>query len=294
MAGPFTVASEVAGPFKVDCRSYDLATLATVLPDRQGGKQRWLENLKGEPIALVALLAVCLGTAAAAWLARRKWPCATVLLYTGWLAAVLAPVVFSLGWMSGRPKGGLREASEILSGLYLGWWPFWVLCGVVVVSQILLLAVPIRIVKERPIPRRSIWATAIAAGLLFTLVVASVVASAGAALWGDDSFQGWNLGLLFVLVLWALWAWVFRSFARSTDPRAAVRRLTTWLVRGSILELLVAVPSHILVRNKDVCCAHGLTAIGIATGLVVILMAFGPGIYFLYTDRIRRTSTKQM
>jgi len=281
----------VAGPFKVDCRSYDLATLATVLPERQDGKQSWFENPEGEPIALVALLAVCFGTATAAWLARRKWPCATVLLYTGWLAAVLAPVVFSLGWMSGRPKGGLRDASDVLSGLYVGWWPFWVLCGAMVVSQILLLAVPIRIVKERPIPRRSIWATVIAAALLFTLVVAGVVASAGAAIWGDDMFAGWNLALLFVLVIWALWAWVFRGFAQATDPRAAVRRVTTWLLRGSILELLVAVPSHILVRHKDLCCAPAVTAMGIATGLVVILISFGPGIYFLYADRIRRTST---
>jgi len=266
-------------------QSYDLAALATVLPEEK--KRRWFEDFEGDPRALWALGVICFGTGIAGWLARRKWPCAAVLLYTGWLAAVFAPVVLSLGWMWGKPGEGLDEAGGALSALYLEAWPFWILCAALVVSQVLLLAVPIRVVKERPIPRRSIWATAIAAGTLFSLVVVGVVISVGAAIWGDDAFADGKLSLLFVLFGWALWAWVFRSFAHATDPQAYVRRLMTWLLRGSILELLVAVPSHIVVRHKDVCCAQGLTAFGIATGLVVILMSFGPGLYYLYAQRIR-------
>jgi hypothetical protein len=286
VTGPFTVTSEVPGPFQVNCLSYDLATLATVVEDDEE-KKSWFENLEGDPRVLEALIGVCLGTGIMGWLARRKWPCATVLLYTCWLAAVLAPVLLSLAWMWGRPEGGLSEAVGALSGLYFEGWPFWIFCGVMVVSQILLLAMPIRIVKERPIPRRSIWATAIAAATLFTLVAVGIVLSAGAALWGDESLESLKLPILFILFSWAGWAWVFRGFAHATDPRAYLRRLMKWLLAGSILELLVAVPSHIVVRQKDVCCAHGLTAIGIATGLVVILMSFGPGLYFLYAERIR-------
>ncbi len=287
MAGPFTVTTEVAGPFQVDCRSYDLTALATVLPESRDGPQQWFEDLKGEAGALVALVAVGLFTAFGGWLIRRKWPCATILLYTCWLAAVFAPVVLSLGWITGRPEGKLGDAAGLLTGLYLEAWPFWVVCGVLVLSQLLLLALPIRLVKERPIPRRSIWATALVAGTLFTLVVLGIVLSIGAVLWGDDSLQeGW-LVVLLILSSWAGWAWVFRGFAHATDPRAHLRRLMKWLLAGSILELLVAVPSHIVVRQKDVCCAHRLTAIGMATGLVVILMSFGPGLYFLYTQRIR-------
>jgi hypothetical protein len=230
---------------------------------------------------------VCLGTGGTAWLARRKWPWATVLLYTCWLAAVLAPVLLSLAWMWGKPRQGWDEATGALSALYLEGWPFWIFGGVMVISQGLLLAVPLRIVRERPIPRRSIWATALAAATLFALMALGVVASAGAALWGDDSLESVKLPGLFVLFSWAGWAWVFRGFAHATDPRTYVRRLMKWLLAGSILELLVAVPSHIVVRHKDVCCAHGLTALGIATGLVVMLMSFGPGLYFLYAERIR-------
>ncbi|MFC1792970.1 hypothetical protein ACFL3Q_05225 [Planctomycetota bacterium] len=286
VTGPFIVTSEVPGPFQVTCLSYDLAALATVVEDEEENKS-WFENLEGNPLVLIALTGVCLGAGIMGWVARRKWPFATVLLYTFWLAAVLAPVLFSIAWMVGRPEGELREAVGVLSELYLRNWPFWIFCCLIVFSQILLLAVPIRIVKERPVHRRTIWATAIAAATLFAFVALGIVLSLGAALWGDESLESLKLPILFILFSWAVWAWVFRGFAHTTDPRAYVRRLMKWLLAGSILELLVAVPSHIVVRQKDVCCAHGLTAIGIATGLVVILMSFGPGLYFLYAERIR-------
>ena len=64
--------------------------------------------------------------------------------------------------------------------------------------------------------------------------------------------------------------------------------MVKWLMRGSILELLVAVPSHIIVRHKNVCCAHMATAAGIAAGLAVMFFAFGPGLYYLYMERINR------
>ena len=292
MAGPFTATSEVPGPFKVNCQSYDPATLATVVPEPQDRKKGWFDDLEGDPGAWVALLAIALFTMTAGWLTRRKWPCGTVLLYTCWLAAVFAPLVFSVGWMWGRPDQGLSSATGILSGLYLETWLFWAFCSLMFLSQVLLLVLPIRIVKERPIPRRSIWATAIGAATLFSVIVVGLIGSAGAALWGDDTFEGLKLPALFILFNWALWAWVFRGFAHATDPRAYQHRLMKWLLAGSVVELLVAVPSHIIVRHKDVCCAHGLTAIGMATGLVVILMSFGPGLYFLYAQRIRSRSNQ--
>ena len=64
-------------------------------------------------------------------------------------------------------------------------------------------------------------------------------------------------------------------------------RVLKWLIRGSILELLVAVPCHIIVRHKDECCAHILTLYGIGTGLAVMALAFGPGIAFLFLKRAK-------
>jgi hypothetical protein len=63
---------------------------------------------------------------------------------------------------------------------------------------------------------------------------------------------------------------------------------TRWLLRGSILELLIAVPSHVLVRRRDDCCAPAGTFWGIATGISVMLLCFGPGIFFLFVARCRK------
>ena len=191
---------------------------------------------------------------------------------------------------TGYPE--LGEIGEILGQVYRSGWWFWLFCGAILASQALLLALPIRVAKQRPKPQRSIWSTAIGAAAFFALIVIGMAGSVGAILIGDDLLDDLPLWAVFSFLLynWGLWSWVFHGFARHTDEMNFIRRLAKWILRGSILELLVAVPSHIIVRQKEVCCAHGLTAFGIATGLAVMLISFGPGIYFLYADRIHGKS----
>jgi hypothetical protein len=55
-----------------------------------------------------------------------------------------------------------------------------------------------------------------------------------------------------------------------------------------VLELLIAIPSHIVVRNRHVCCADIATFIGISFGISVMLLSFGPVLFFLFADRWRR------
>ncbi len=173
-------------------------------------------------------------------------------------------------------------------------WPFWIFCAIVILSEALLLIIPVRIVKQRPRPQRGLWATAIAAGALFAVLALGMVWSIVAAALGDGSIESivFLLALIFLLINWVVWSCIFRAFARNNDPGSYIRRLMKWLLRGTILELLIAVPSHVIVRHKDVCCAHGVTALGIATGLTVMLISFGPGIYFLYAERIQSKKPK--
>jgi hypothetical protein len=96
-----------------------------------------------------------------------------------------------------------------------------------------------------------------------------------------------------VAMLWLIWAIIFYFFAKTDDPDALVKRGTCWLLRGSILELLVAVPSHIIIRNRDTCCAPFGTFWGITTGLSVMLLSFGPGVFFLFAERFARLQLKQ-
>jgi len=78
---------------------------------------------------------------------------------------------------------------------------------------------------------------------------------------------------------------VFYLACRRGDADAAVTQAVNWLLRGSVAELLVAVPTHVIVRRRDDCCAPAATFWGIVTGLSVLLLAFGPGVYFLFARR---------
>jgi hypothetical protein len=270
----------------VEAETYDLQSLIN-----KTAREERLKML----IQWIPILAVIFVLAAVTWFSRKRWPVITVLLYALWVTAIFAPVVVCLiFWISHQVAPDFDELADSIYSFYGDAWPFWVYCFVLIASQMLLLIIPVKIMKQRPIPRRSFWFTAMAAGALFALITLGIVWSIVAAIFGDDSIEETAalLSLIFLLVNWSVWSWLFRRFARNAEPRSYIRRLMKWLLRGTILELLVAVPSHIIVRHKDVCCADCITAAGIATGLAVMLISFGPGIYFLYAERIKSKKPK--
>jgi hypothetical protein len=90
------------------------------------------------------------------------------------------------------------------------------------------------------------------------------------------------------VALWVFWGVVFHRFARTSEPGGLMNRLMRWLLRGSIVELLVAVPCHIIVRQRNECCAPYGTLIGMAAGIAIMLLSFGPGVFYLFVERCRR------
>jgi len=98
--------------------------------------------------------------------------------------------------------------------------------------------------------------------------------------------------IITIVAFWLIWAFIFRRFAKTDDENSLVKRSTRWLLRGSILELLIAVPSHVIVRRRDDCCAPAGTFWGIATGISVMLLCFGPGVFFLFVERCRKLKPK--
>jgi hypothetical protein len=209
-----------------------------------------------------------------------------------------------------------------LIGLFQTGW-FWLWLGVLAAAQLLLLLVPVDIAERRPTPRRRLFVPVVtAAFLLANLFLAGAFAILSAAM-GDQAsvvvevpaqFTGKlmnlipglsaalaNIGLMpggdwimvpqligMVVCFWLLWGLVFHHFAKADAPETLIQRATRWLLRGSILELLVAVPSHIIVRQRGDCCAPLASFWGIVTGVSVMLLSFGPGVFFLFAARIRR------
>jgi len=223
-----------------------------------------------------------------------KWAFLTVLLYIFLVVTILIPVIC---WGVDL-IGGEDNTSEFFD-LYSA-WPFWIGCGIVILAQILLLLFPISRVQGRQRATKSIWVTIVTTAILFSLLHLGLVASVAAVIWGDEYMEGESAAifwiLAFIVASWGIWASVFYGFARTADRTSYVQGLTAWLLRSSILELLVALCCHIIVRRKGECCAPGLTFFGIAAGLAIAALAFGPGLFFLFTKRIRdiKPNTKSL
>ncbi len=216
----------------------------------------------------------------------RRWALLTVVLYAVTLAALTAPLLLTVIHDPKRPRGfseDLRRVPELY-----GEWGYWLVLGILAAAEAVFLLVPIRVARGRPVPRRSWTALAVAAGFMMALLATALAFSLFALVRGDkmDEIHGWA-GTLLGLWSWAAWAIVFAKYARTQDPASAWRKVVDRLLAGSVAELLVAVPVHVHVRQRDDCCAHGFTFIGLATGLAVLLFAFGPGVFFLFVRRAR-------
>jgi serine/threonine protein kinase len=90
------------------------------------------------------------------------------------------------------------------------------------------------------------------------------------------------------IAVWVIWLVAFGVLARSIDRLTWSDRLYQSLVAGSVLELLIAIPLHILVRRRGECCAGMWTGFGIGVGLIVMLIAIGPGVFFLFFRRYKQ------
>lgn len=253
----------------------------------------------------------------------KCWATLTVLLYAAILLLLAAPLI---AVCSLKPSDGgmifdipFAHALDVYQE-----WSFWIWFGVLLTAQVVLLLIPLDLREKRLKPRVNVLlpitvsgfllANLFFAGLLSLLVgvfqEAGWEAYAGlsesifnnalsrqilSALGSPAISKDWQFALTFfqvVGVFWAIWAFIFYRHAKNDAAETLVRRITKWLMRGSILELLVAIPSHVLVRSKSTCCAPAASFWGIATGISVMLLAFGPGVFFLFAERVQRKKPK--
>lgn len=216
-----------------------------------------------------------------------RWAWITVLLYGAALTLISGPFV-----LAAFPED--IERSDIARALRAALnpeesWGFWALIGTLTLLEGMILLVPVRIADRRPV-RRGRWGVlAATAGLLMGLLLTAAgftlheVATKGL----PDKTPGWIYAGLGVAG-WVVWGVVFALLPRRMDHASALRSVVRRLLTGSIAELLVAVPCHVIARKRDYCCAGAATFTGLAAGFVVLLFAFGPAVLFLFVDRFRR------
>ena len=245
----------------------------------------------------------------------KRWAVLTVLLYALALIVLTLPILLVAfgGWTKTSSSIGFANALAIY--LNLGYW-IWL--AVLVGGQVLLLLLPLSIAERRLPARRPLKVPVIVTAFFLANLCFAGIFSILCAIFKDGAFNifdwfaflnatpnqngqssnndsGWSVlvsMILLLLVFWVIWAVVFRTFAKQDDPDAFLKRITRWLLRGSILELLIAVPTHVIVRRRDDCCAPAGTFWGIASGVSVMLLCFGPGVFFLFFERMNRLKPK--
>jgi len=211
----------------------------------------------------------------------KRWAILVATLYGLLLAALTVPAIL----LAFAPKMRLTDAAAPFA-----YWPYWIWIVVMVGSQFALLSVPVRVASRRPVTRGALWPTILAAGLMIGGLAAGAVYSIAELIFrdkGSDNWIGWG-GIAVVLVTWGVWAVVFRRAGGTEAPGDALTRQCRLLFKGSILELLIAVPTHIVARYRDYCCAGFMTFIGLTMGVAVMLFAYGPAVFFLFVERWNR------
>ena len=214
----------------------------------------------------------------------KRWAFITVFLYGALLVILTVPLI-QIGF-----PGEEFEIGEIYSEL-----GYWIWIGILVLAQGLLLIVPVDLSQGRDVSRKKLLIPTFAAGFLLANVLLAGFLSICELIYGDIGMGSDNMVLftIFVtLILWSVWSVVFWRYWRNEVSKRYFDKLIHWLLTGSILELLVAVPSHVVARNRGYCCAGFNTFWGIVTGISVMLLAFGPAVFFLFAKRFGRLKPK--
>lgn len=192
-------------------------------------------------------------------------------------------------------KFALQSISEIFSGNIIeslrndlhvfAETSVWSWLIVIVAAQAAFLAVPVDIAGRRPVKKRKMFSTVIAASFMMGLLVAGTTISfIEFIVHTEPSKNLWWVTAAILVLSWVIWGYVFWQWGKKTTPENLIKRQCRYLFRGSILELLVVIPTHIVVRQREYCCAGSGTFTGIACGIAVMLFAFGPGVLYLYAN----------
>ena len=246
----------------------------------------------------------------------RKWGVVVTALYAVVLVGLVTPALLILLDRWSLLKTLITNFSSYWPGfidslayIYVA-WPYWLWIGICVVGQALLLFLSVDTTWRRVKPRQHLGVSIALTTLLFSVLTMTAVYSLAAGLYGEETWPRalfdplHELGLdltrnravfagltLYWLASWLLWSALFYLQMRgSTDP---VSRLVSWLIRGSVLELLIAVPSHVVARQREDCSAPFATGFGIATGIAIMLLAFGPSVMFLFKKRYDRYRSRR-
>jgi hypothetical protein len=219
----------------------------------------------------------------------RKWGIVITAVYALIVLGLLTPCAVLMIGTDNLVGTTRRTGFEVsLAQVYQSGF-FWIIVAVLICSEAALLFLRVDTSWRRLRPRAHVAISGVATAALTALLTAAAIWSVGFAARGDNFSNSFIVQTVvkiacFLLALWLLWAIFFYFYLRGSSD--AVTRVISWLLRGSVLELLIAVPCHIIVRRRGDCSAPTVTSFGIATGIAIMLLAFGPSVLLLYKKRL--------
>jgi hypothetical protein len=219
----------------------------------------------------------------------KNWGIAISALYAIVIAALALPLWLYLTGadLDGETVAGLLSPEPIGEFLF-----FWITLGLLVVTQAALLFIAVDRTGNRLKPRRRLGTAIVATSFTVALLCLAIISNIAVILLGDEGFNwGW-FWIALPAVLWIGWGIVFFLYRERLS--GSLTRTVGWLLNGSVLQLLIAVPAHIVARERDDCCAPIFSGFGIASGIALMLVAFGPSVLFLYQDRLRRQERRSV
>jgi hypothetical protein len=207
---------------------------------------------------------------------RPKWVWAIVVMYLLLLLGlIILPLIESWADQSGTDNM-----------MFLG------ICVVLLIlSGASLMMVPVRAAANRPTTRRSIWIPILGSGFL----IATLFMFAGSALseYADEKISQVPAVVVGAICVWLMWLGVFIPMTFAVDPTSIGMKLHRLIFAGSLLELLIAVPCHIVVRRRPECCAGIVTAMAICVGVLVMFITLGPSVFLLFHRRRKQISNRK-
>jgi hypothetical protein len=168
-----------------------------------------------------------------------------------------------------------------------------IVAAVLLLCQIFFFDIKVDIVDKRPVSKRKITVATIFIALLMAVLTFTAFVVLCLVILTEDG-PGWGpsyetiIQVFFILLFfgsWFFWGWGFLSTYKGGEGNFMTKTISR-LMAGSVMELIIAIPSHILFRQRDDCCAPMFSYFGIVMGTTVLLFAFGPGIVFLYLKRM--------
>jgi hypothetical protein len=212
----------------------------------------------------------------------RKWGIVISVFYAVIVVGLLAPAGLRLA-MAGSDAPFFKTLGEMYTE-----WLVWAAIVALIGGQAILLFLSVDTSQKRLKPRTHLAVSVVAGSMLFALLSFAAISAGGAAVAGDKFFDWfWDTEMEVVwifLAIWLVWGVLFYLYFRNSA--AVTTRIVSWLLKGSVLELLIAVPCHVWVRRRGDCSAPMATSFGIVKGIAVMLLAFGPSVLLLYKKRL--------